>query len=765
MMHVKKEFFKRRNRSKSAWKQPIYFSKLAILGLICAGLMGLTLFSSCSGDGGGSSLSSSPSGAVDALSMPDRITMTQIGDSGGGDILLQIEIDELEAGIDAFNDPGTDYSEQSKDVWVEDTDALDLINDILGVVQDTAYSQFLNAGPYKALVRKVDDSVEAQSGESSTSSTTESLMEITVNVTRQDNNSPMIVKVWVDETADEPGAPSQRIRGYFEVTEGVSDTYPLGRMEAHFKANLLDENGDEVAGPVFTMALKVDADQDGNVLVESVDIGEIDFGFGEEQWNNQLNLIANSDLSEGKAYIYDYEYWTDGFGTNEDEIEAYVAFNADFFKEKEDEDPEEVFDKNSLFRKVFRYQLFDKISGDRVDMNSGFPIQLENGYYGYIGYYGLWTGSGVELQNGDTITDLDGNSYELFEVAGKLRRHTKSSITLGELADLELSYYECAPGGNPCTGYVIAWDGGTEEFLTLGERNTQTGQIDYYEPPVSFSFQDEWHGAWCQSLNAYLNLGRYPTPNNDTVISYHAEEIIDPSTAENLTLYYWGPPLGMTHDEYWAGAASEKTYTFDALNLVLNDETAQPILDTESEMGTTISPLTTVSIPEQDMWTAYDQNVYYSWTTGSDDWQQFTTIIDANQNFVTFDPPMHFAYTHTTANDLNGDATYSAQKFSLEYDGFELRVPWNFDPEEGEWQPLINLRDGTNLSHEGTEYVVKGTEIGVMMQLAANPDEAADLLIDETIPPPELQYDTSKTDLVGAVPSAELKVIKGELVD
>jgi hypothetical protein len=729
------------------------------MGLMVAVFMTLALFSACSGGGGSSS---NDSGSVDALSMPDRITMTQIEDSGAGASSVSAAADPYLVGIAAYDDSGSDYSEQTKDTWVEDTDALNLINDILGVVSDTAYDQFLNAGPYKALVRKVDDSVETQSGSSSTSSTTESLMEITVDVSREDNTSPMIVKVWVDETADEPGAPAQRIRGYFEVDEGVSEAYPLGRMEAHFKANLLDDNGDEIAGdPVFTMALRVDADEDGNVTVESVDIGEISVGPMEERWDNQLNLITNADLSVGTAYFSEYEYWTDGVGTDEEDNEGYVAFNADFFKEKEGGDPVETFDKNNLFRKVYRYKLFDGETGNAIELISGFPIKTATDEYGYIGYYGLWVEHGVDVENGDTVTDLDGNSYDVFKVAGKLRKHTKSSITLGELTEVEMSYYGCA--AEDCTDYVIAWDG--TQFLNLGERNTQTGEIDYYDPPEAFAFPEEWSGAWCQSLNAYLNLGRYSSPDNDTVISYHAEETIDPSEAENLSLYYWGPPMGTTQEVYWGGAVTEKTYSFDALNMVLKDEVDQPILDIESETGATISPLTLGSLPEADMWTAYDQDVYYSWTTGPNEWQQFTTIIDAEDNFMTFDPPLNFTYTHATANDLNGDATYHGQKFSLEYDGYELRVPWNFNPEEEEWQPVINLKDGTILTHDGTQYVVKGTEIGVMMQLAADPSAADSLILDDTIPAPTLAYDASKTNLVGAVPAAELEVIKGELVD
>jgi hypothetical protein len=764
MMHAQLGNFKKPCRPKPVWRYAFGFSKINFLGLMVAVLMGLALLSSCSGGGG--DIGGALSGAVDALSLPGRITLTQTGGSGASGASVNMAANPYLVGADNYDDPGSDYSEQSKEIWVEDTDALDMVNDILGVVQDSAYAQFLNTGPYKALVRKVDDEVQTQTGSSSTSSTTENLMEITVDVTRASNASPMIIKVWVNEQGGGPEGSSMRIRGYFEVFEGVSQAYPLGRMEAHFKSNLLDGNGDEIPGEVFTMALKVDADQDGNVIVESVDIGQIDPpGPEEEEWELRLRLIANPDLSEGTAYIQEHESWTNGGPAEIEDIEDYVAFNADFYKEKEVGEAEEVYDKGNLFRKVFRYKLFERESGDKVEMSSGFPIRLEEGNYGYIGYYGLWVENGIEVQDGDTVTDLDGNEYDVLKVGGKLRRNTKSSITLGELADLEMSYYECDAGGDPCTDYVIVWDGTTQEFLTLGTRNFETGQIDYYAEPVSFVFQGEWHGAWCQALNAYLNLGRYQSPQNSTVITYHAEETIDPSTAENLTLYYWGPPLGVTQEDYWAGATAEKTYTFDALNLVLNDESVQPILDIVSEQGTTISPLSLVSLPQEDMWTAYDQDVYYSWTTGSDDWQQFTTIIDSNQNFMTFDPPLHFAYTHATANDLNDDATYDGQKFSLEYDGFELRVPWNFDPDEGEWQPVINLKDGTILENGGTQYVVKGTEIGVMMQLAADPSAADDLTVDETIPAPTLEYDSSKTDLVGAVPDAELKVIKGDLLN
>ena len=103
--------------------------------------------------------------------------------------------------------------------------------------------------------------------------------------------------------------------------------------------------------------------------------------------------------------------------------------------------------------------------------------------------------------------------------------------------------------------------------------------------------------------------------------------------------------------------------------------------------------------------------------------------------------------------------------FNLEYDGFELNMPWEFDEDAGEWQPVINLKDGTVLNADGTDYVVKGTEVGLDLQEVPDPSVADDLIIDETIDQPTLVYDPDKTALVGDRPAdAELKVIKGEII-
>jgi hypothetical protein len=121
---------------------------------------------------------------------------------------------------------------------------------------------------------------------------------------------------------------------------------------------------------------------------------------------------------------------------------------------------------------------------------------------------------------------------------------------------------------------------------------------------------------------------------------------------------------------------------------------------------------------------------------------------------------------HSQANDLNDDASQDGKKFALDYDGFQLQIPWNYDPELDEWQPMFSLKDGTQLTDvNGDSYVVKGIEVGVVMREAQDPSAAEDLDINDEIDPPTLTYDSTKTDLVGDKPAAVLKVIKGETIN
>jgi hypothetical protein len=178
-------------------------------------------------------------------------------------------------------------------------------------------------------------------------------------------------------------------------------------------------------------------------------------------------------------------------------------------------------------------------------------------------------------------------------------------------------------------------------------------------------------------------------------------------------------------------------------------------------------PLTTKdTFTKDDQWKLWEENEYYSWQSGKEQWNKYTSVKNTEGELVSFVAPIRFAYTHTKANDVNDNDRYNNKKFNLEFDGYELQIPWKYDDVNKQWKPMINIKDGTVLTaSDNTEYVVKGTEEELNMQ-KVDPSNAADLSLDKSIEPPDLEYDSAKTDKVGDIPEdTELKIIKGELVE
>ncbi|MDY6825196.1 MAG: hypothetical protein SWH68_15610 [Thermodesulfobacteriota bacterium] len=759
-------------------------------------------------DGAGTTASSGFSSAVSALVVPDRVELTKVDDSSSAASAIARSAGYSRAVgasdvVRAFDDASTDYSDQETQTWVEDTDALDMVNDVLGAMNQSAYTEFVNEGPYKALVEPIGKSDSGQSGATSTSTTTESLQEMIIDVTRDSNDDPMIIKIWLTEN-EGPGNMPMLVRGYFEVTEGVSDAYPYGVMEAHFRGDMLDENG-EPSQNIMEMAMSIGANDDGNVTIEVVeDIEEANSGFEEV---TKVRVVANAKVTEGDAYTYMYEKMPSGGGSYDESTETGTfAFDEDYFKYTTDGGTTEtVLDKDNYQYRVYRYKLFDQSDGSKVTRTSGFPIQLaggsNEGEHAYIGYYGLWAPYGLTIEDGDTVTRMDSDSdaeYTVVKVNGKLRKHTANTITLSDLDGVEMSYWDVD------TDYVIAWDSTSETFKKIGERDNASGNITYYTEGNQSAVDpmEDYDGAWCEAMNSFMPLGSLfndengqdTTPTNESVFEYHQEQTINPATVNNMSLYYWGYTMDAPIDQsdidgaaageanYWGslGRDEASVFFFDANELVLKEDDISgdayllPAgLDLSNSMyqwGVNISPLTETEYAVQNAWQAHGADTYYSWETGEEDWNQFATLQDDAGDYVVFEAPLVFEYTHQTANDINGDATYDGKKFRMEYDGNHLNIPWKFNPNatgpgDG-WEPMFNLKNGTVLTDSsGTQYVVKGIERAMIMQPVGDVSQASSLVIDTTIQAPTLTYDATKTAEVGDEPTGvTVQVNKGEVL-
>jgi hypothetical protein len=89
---------------------------------------------------------------------------------------------------------------------------------------------------------------------------------------------------------------------------------------------------------------------------------------------------------------------------------------------------------------------------------------------------------------------------------------------------------------------------------------------------------------------------------------------------------------------------------------------------------------------------------YYRFTAGFSSWSQFQGLKDAAGAFVKFDQPLELSYTHTTANDFDGDSSNDGKTFRLSYNGpGQLQVPWKYNKDIGREMPQIAIKGGATV--------------------------------------------------------------------
>ena len=280
-----------------------HFCLLNMMAIFIIAFAGIAILGGCSGGGGGGGGGGSDT-TISALDLPARIELTRVEDGATGPAANLYSIATVSR---AFNDAGTDYSNLEKRSWTEDmADSLSLVNEILEVVKDTGYSHMVNAGPYVALVNTPGDGGEGQNqgGGATGSTNVEQLSEMVVDVSRADNDSPMYVKFWLDED-DGPGDQPMRIKGQFEVNEGVSEQYPMGVMTAYIIGRALVD-GVESGQPVMRIAMDISS-YNGQAIVEFVEFDNFSEQGFDMQQSSEMRVVADPDFVTGVAYISESE--------------------------------------------------------------------------------------------------------------------------------------------------------------------------------------------------------------------------------------------------------------------------------------------------------------------------------------------------------------------------------------------------------------------------------------------------------------------------
>ncbi len=793
-----------------------------------------SMLAACGGGGGGGGGSSGGGGGgsttVTGLDIPVTLSVVTAKESTA---TVKGLVPNYKGVALALNDPNTAYTTDPVHTHVYDSsiEPLETVNMILCLMDQTRAADMVNKGPYIALVNgdeceSGDNGGGGQGGGQSSSNQATALKKWTIESTRADNNSPMLVKIWFQEKdgggGGGGGSPMdhQFIMLEVTVTEGVSADKPFGAFTLNFKGVVdgaqFGQSGDveSMHGSLFTVA-----DVDGKPhfkFINTAGFDNVDFMGGKLTVSHveAANVILDDVTgTTGKAVTHSSEnssFDDDGAGPNPANVESKastfgVAFNSTNFLRGSDTNKDGTLDlqictsRDTFNTNIWRYNVYHAAdgtyngkavkAGDRVELNSGFPFTYQ-GKWGNVSYWGVWY-EGGGLPDGTTIQRIDyatnaTTDYVVHVAPGKLMRRTASNELLDGYKNIEFNYWGNHPVYTSYWGqFHITYDGtdfkivdrfewgnnGPVSYDTLdldGDPNT-TGDI--YPVAATLSLTDgQTLWLWSDILGGNITyVHNADVLAADRVVTLYSQDFVKPDDSQltdGSTLYCYErcmkggltqadvnsattesdlqyPSVGWdglaqvgTPVQYTVSIANGKLTLMDGGNAVsLDGLDLTPIGNSWGNMQTGQMVSTALAADVQP-WTLWQAPETYQWESGSNDWNKMVTVQKASDStFASFDKPIELTYTHSTANDLNGNADYDGKKMRLQYGGNgEL---WGFpyiqeDPncdsktENCRWVTAVTLKDGVVLTDGTNNFVVKGIEREQTMALS-NPGDAADI--------------------------------------
>ncbi|NOZ25355.1 MAG: hypothetical protein GXO94_04595 [Nitrospirae bacterium] len=776
--------------------------------LVVVAFSALALVVTGCSSGGGSSSTTTDAGVATALKVAEKVSVVDAQDTGSSGVspltigVFRISPSDLPADSDYFKDESFVYVEERS------TEAFNMINEILCMMSQTRYEEMMNKGAYKAQIdvnqcSSTNDSAESagQSSQNQTSGSSAPDYEMwIVDSSRTDASSPHIVKVWVNEGASD-FEPPKVIYVKVTITEGVSDSNPYGLFTMNFKAYPVINGSVDTTVPMFKGILKTEKDSSGKIILQFITDGSFDTPDGTVGFAQKVALDRSVDGSSGAGTVYTRDSYPSPTGIQTNESNFNIAFNSDYFLRVDTSAGTQVcLSRTSFDETAWRYGLYDS-SGNRVVRNSGFPIKVtQNGvdYFGWIGFWGLWFPEEVSLNSGDTVYKItygpDGDTetpYSVFTAGGKLIKHTRKVLTLGDIKNVPLDWWDPATG----TNYRVVWTGSA--FNKVSALNDTTWMWEDITPTALDLTALDWTelNFWSQSLggNVQVKLDDPADTTDDCVpdtttgtfdcsgsatdttkVVFFSEDMVypdqltqdlnlvcfencpDPVNINGATPYFTSStpedPNNILYQDVAPSSATNYTFTFDAANMVLTYSGSNVVLtstDSPNEWGVTSGPLfvpTTENLSalacDWDTtgnttcaWQAWSNlSEFYTWETGLNEWNRFTALKDASNNFLTFDPPLPVKYVHTQTDATKPDYKYNGSTFYLEYNGFGdlfgipgKCVDWDSGEDEScdetsRWVPEITIPDGSEVT-DGTDgtttYLVKALEKEQRMKAVA----------------------------------------------
>lgn len=611
---------------------------------------------------------------------------------------------------------------QTSHVQDATSESIGQVNMITCVVHSMSPDALVNQGAYIALIdqNKCDaakQSSAANSGDSSGASQAPKYMTAVVNSTRASNTDPMLVSAWI--SIDQDGTPVT-VFAHLSATAAPTTTDPYGSFRLDYcgkaaaGAASCVMNGYMQAGNGTLSYYEIDSGGGGGgSQVTALALSSVGTTTGAGSVNMTQSNNGNSSTS-----AFDFSY-NGSYFLRSDSSSNNMCFNRD------------ASDPNTGFS-VWRYGLYDSVSGERITRNSGFPIQYASGgktYQGYVGYYGLSTQAGapapadgstvnkVDYQNGSATTA----SYTAVGKGGRLMRFTRQNTTLQLIDQVHFNAFvgDATNSGLPDsnTQYEMYWNDATAQFVAVNE--SQCGQSGCQSVPLSSpiavppSFWINTHmgiQGWSQSLGGDLlvDLANPGTPVDATAVAYHTQDLVYPDdaglpaalscvsncpTAATLQAYLTqgtgGSPYVSATFNSWQPTTTPVSYTLSGNVLV--DGSSASVVDTSAAdyqnspqyqngvmSGRLVENLSDAQCgvdagnnPLYCDWKMGSASVYYQWQTGPNSWDQFSAVKDSTGSFVHFDAPLNVNFK-VPANESGNSpyGGYANTNLVLQYGGF-----------------------------------------------------------------------------------------------
>lgn len=698
----------------------------------------------------GCSGGSSSSGTIQGLEGPGQVAV--VAPESPGTSSTPTAANSVAPGGNAF--PATSsYVTDVAHTYIYDPsmENLETINSILCQTSMTAYSEMVNEGAYDAQVDvgacETGGNQDAGTSDSGQSSGEASEIKIfTVDCERLRRDLPQNVEFWVP--SDEDGNPST-IRAEMVLSRGASLTDPFGSFDLSFAGT--PDTGGDILNPTFYGVLETNvatAGMMGFSFFESKGDLNTVHALNEFSRASQVTVEMTQDQESGSARIRTQQRYNFGGGDSGIETSEWaLAFDANHIKRQLDSDPVVVLSRTNYDTRVWRYNLYHNQGaqlGEQIKLNSGFSFRTQGGDYGWIGYHGMWVPDGVTLVDGDTITrDEFGASttedYTLVRAPGKLIKNARNTMLLTDLSGQTFRWYDNTASMDFLLEYsggnwqkIASWDNSDYEWDQLGSPVVVNVSVD----------AGGWLGMWSDTLGGGVNF-----IDGDSFITYFeqtlvnaADELFD-GTNGTVSLFGYFQCLDFelsgtdvdNGDIYLVDETDVNTpheYSFSASDLTLmfdnpGDQLRQAGLATgqapttgQNMWGMNSGPLVTNTNALTDVWDIWNEDVFYTYETGHNSWNQYTTVLNSQSQAVEFDAPIQFLYTHVEANDRNEDNSFDNQLFFLEYGG-----PGNLhgiphegtdidgDSEPDRWYPKFSIADGVVMGPNGNEYIIRASDM------------------------------------------------------